>query len=352
MTTTETRPKVRLARGKVRGINAIANEHGIISAAAMDQRGSLKKAIAKARGGEVSDADLAEFKAIVTEVLTPYASAILMDPEYGLEAIRHRAPGTGVLLAYEKTGYDVSVKGRLPDLLDGWSVQRLVAAGADAIKILLYYDPDDDAQINRIKQAFIERIGAECRACDVPFFLEPLAYSDTVGDEKSLEFARVKPEKVRQYMDEFSRPEYGVDVLKVEVPVNMRYVEGARANTDGQVAYTRAEAQEYFRQAAAATRVPFIYLSAGVSDDVFRETLELAAEAGTPFAGVLCGRATWQDGIPIYGKDGPEALRAWLLDRGVANIQALNEVLNRGAKPWWDFYGGQDNIEEVDFVPA
>jgi tagatose 1,6-diphosphate aldolase len=348
----ETGSKVRLTRGKVRGINAVANEHGVITAAAMDQRGSLKKAIAKARGSDVTDADLAEFKALVTAELTPYASAILMDPEYGLEAITHRAPGVGVLLAYEKTGYDANVKGRLPDLLGEWSVRRLIAAGADAIKILLYYDADDDARINRIKQAFIERIGAECRAYDVPFFLEPLAYSDEIGDEKGFEFARAKPEKVRKYMAEFSLPHYGVDVLKVEVPVNMRYVEGTRANTDGQVAYTRAEARRLFREIAAASRVPFIYLSAGVTDEIFRETLELAAEADTPFSGVLCGRATWQDGIPVYATQGPEALRAWLRDRGVANIEALNAVVNRGAKPWWDFYGGKHNIEEIDSPPS
>ena len=93
--------------------------------------------------------------------------------------------------------------------------------------------------------------------------------------------------------------------------------------------------------------MPFIYLSAGVTDEVFRETLELAAEAGTPFSGVLCGRATWQDGIPVYAKQGADALRAWLEDRGVQNIQALNAVLAQGAQPWWNFYGGKDNIEVV-----
>jgi tagatose 1,6-diphosphate aldolase len=146
-------------------------------------------------------------------------------------------------------------------------------------------------------------------------------------------------------MREFSQPQYGVDVLKAEVPVNIRYVEGSRANLDNQVAYSREEAKEYFRKAAAESRVPFIYLSAGVTDEVFRETLELAAEAGTPFSGVLCGRATWQDGAPAYAKGGVQALRAWLSDRGVKNIQALNEVLARGARPWWDFYGGKENIE-------
>jgi tagatose 1,6-diphosphate aldolase len=345
---TQTQSKVRMSRGKFERLNAVADENGIIAAAAMDQRGSLKKAIEKAKGGEVSAAELAEFKALVTEVLTPHASAILMDPEYGLEAIKHRAKGTGVLLAYEKTGYDASVKGRLPDLLPEWSVRRLVEAGADAIKILLYYDPDDDEQINTIKQAFIERIGDECRANDVPFFLEPLAYSDEIGDEKGIEFARVKPGKVKRYMEEFSKPQYGVDVLKVEVPVNVRYVEQSVADHDGEYAYSREEAMHHFRDAASASQVPFIYLSAGVTDEVFRETLRLAAEAGTPFAGVLCGRATWQDGIPIYGREGTSGLRKWLEDRGVENIKALNEVLFQGAKPWWDFYGGKDQIEVFD----
>jgi len=348
MEPTKIQAKVRIPRGKFNGINAVADERGIIAAAAMDQRGSLRKAITKAKGSDATEAEVIEFKVLVTEVLTPYASAILLDPEYGLEAVKHRAKQAGVLLAYEKTGYDASIKGRLPDLLPEWSVRRLINAGANVIKILMYYDPDDTEQINTIKEAFIERVGAECHAYSVPFFLEVLAYSDEIGDESSLAFARVKPSKVKKYMREFSQPQYGVDVLKVEIPVNMRYVEGSKANPDGQVAYSRDEAKQHFSEAAAATRVPFIYLSAGVRDEVFLESLGLAAEADTPFSGVLCGRATWQDGVPIYGKSGATALRRWLEDQGVRNIQALNEVLKKGAKPWWDFYGGKDNIELVD----
>jgi tagatose 1,6-diphosphate aldolase len=341
--------KVTMTRGKFEGINACADDRGVIAAAAMDQRGSLQKAIAKGRGdgGQATDQDLSEFKTAVTKVLTRHASAILMDPEYGLEAIKSRAPGTGVLLAYEKTGYDVSVKGRLPDLLPEWSVRRLVEAGANAIKILLYYNPADDQAINTIKQAFIERIGAECAAVDVPFFLEPIAYDDELGDDKGIAFAKKKPDYVTRYMEEFSKPRYGVDVLKVEVPVNIKFVEGTRAFSGGQAAYTRQEAMEHFRSAASVATKPFIYLSAGVTDEIFRETLELAAEAGTNFSGVLCGRATWQDGIPVYAREGREALERWLSDRGVQNIQALNEVLAKGAKPWWSAYGGRENIEVI-----
>lgn len=339
--------KVKISRGKFERINRCADERGVIAAAAMDQRGSLQKAIGKARGGApVSAEEMTQFKTAVTKVLTRHASAILLDPEYGLPALEVRAPGTGVLLAYEKTGYDTSDDSRMPDLLPEWSVRRLVAAGADAIKVLLYYNPSHPPRINRAKQAFIERIGGECKAEDVPFFLEPICYNDALGDPKGLEFAKAKPAMVKAYMAEFSKPEYGVDVLKVEAPVNMDYVEGT-STFKGVKAYSRAEAMELFREAASVSQKPFIYLSAGVSDDVFRETLELAAEAGANFAGVLCGRATWQDGIPIFAREGVQALEAWLEDRGVKNIQALNEVLAAGAKPWWSMYGGRDNIEVV-----
>src|ERR1044071_1116435 len=92
--------------GKLAGMKAVANERGVIAAAAMDQRGSLQKALAKEKGGDVSDAMMEEFKSLVTEVLTKHASAILLDPEWGLPASRRRRKGSGLLLAYEKTGYD------------------------------------------------------------------------------------------------------------------------------------------------------------------------------------------------------------------------------------------------------
>jgi tagatose 1,6-diphosphate aldolase len=338
--------KIKISKGKFNGITACANDKGVISAAAMDQRGSLKKSIGKAMGHEATNDDLTNFKICVTEVLTPYASAILMDPEYGLPTLSHRAKGTGVLLAYEKTGYDAAMKGRLPDLLDQWSVCRLVEAGADAIKILLYYNPFDEKNITARKHAFIERIGAECKAYDIPFFLEPLAFDENY-DEKGLDFAKLKPNYVVKYMEEFSKERYGVDILKVEVPVNMKYVSGTNSFGGGDVAYTKEEAMKLFKEASDSATKPFIYLSAGVTDEVFRETIGLAGESGASFSGVLCGRATWQDGVPIFGKSGKDALMTWLKDRGVKNIQALNEVVSKYAKPWTTVYGGKENLEIV-----
>lgn len=325
-----------LSKGKFERIQACADDNGVIAAAAMDQRGSLRKAIAKARGADVSDVELTEFKTAVVKILTPHASAILIDTEYGLPALKAKAPRTGVLLAYEKSGYDTTAVGRLPDLLPELSVRRILEAGGDAVKILLYYNPEDDAKINTIKHAFIERVGAECAALEVPFFLEPIAYDDKLGE--GLELAKAKPRYVAKYMEEFSQDRYGVDVLKVELPFNIAYTSGT-LGFKGEEAYTRAQAIQQLKDTASAAGKPFIYLSAGVSDAVFRESLEMAAEAGVPFSGVLCGRATWQEGIPVYAKQGGKALEDWLSDQGVKNIQMLNEVLAKGAKPWWTHYG-------------
>ena len=327
-----------MTSGKLAGMKAVSNARGVIAAAAMDQRGSLKKALAKERGGEVGDRDMEEFKTLVTEVLTPHASAILLDPEWGLPASKRRAKNAGLLMAYEKTGYDKTGPGRLGDLLDDWSVRRIKEAGADCIKILLYYTPDDPQGINNKKHAWVERIGDECRANDIPFFLEFVGYEEG-ADEKGAEFARKKPDIVLGSMREFTKDRYGVDVMKVEVPVNMTYVEGARV-FGGTRAYTKPQAMDAFRKAADVATRPFIYLSAGVSNAEFTESLELAAEAGTRFSGVLCGRATWKDGIPIYAKQGAGAFRSWLEDQGVRNIENVNDHL-KPARPWFEFYGAK-----------
>jgi tagatose 1,6-diphosphate aldolase len=325
---------IKLTPGKLAGMKAVSNGRGVIAAAAMDQRGSLKKSLAREKGvADLPDSALVEFKELVTEVLTRHASAILLDPEFGLPASRRRN-GKGLLLAYEKTGYDAATPGHLPDLLDLWSVRRLKEAGADCIKILLYYTPFEKSAINDHKHAWVERIGDECRAHDIPFFLEFVGYDVHGDDEKGLGYARRKPDIVTGSMEEFGKAKYGVDVLKVEVPVQMEFVTGTRAYK-GEQAYTRAEALEHFRMAASSTHKPFIYLSAGVSNAVFIETLELAGESGTSFNGVLCGRATWKDGIPVYAKQGAKAFEEWLNTQGVENIENVNKAL-KAAHSWYE----------------
>ncbi len=326
---------MRVSEGKLKHLDSLSTASGIIAAAAMDQRGSLLKAIAAAKGVEkkaVTPEMMAEFKTAVAKALTPHASAILLDPEFGLDAAKARSGNAGLLLAYEQSGYDNTQPGRLPDLLPHVSAKRIKDWGADAVKILIYYTPFDNARVNDIKHTFIERIGAECVAHDIPFFLEFVGYDPHWDDEKGLRYAKIKPEIVARSMEEFSRSQYHVDVLKVEVPVNTQFVEGSVVFS-GEKAYSRTEALDHFRRAAAAAKKPFIYLSAGVSNQQFVESLQMATDAGTAFSGVLCGRATWKDGIPVYAQRGIKALEDWLAKDGVRNITAVNEAI-KGATPW------------------
>src|SRR6516165_2722563 len=200
-----------LSPGKLKHLKALSTKNAIIAAAAMDQRGSLKKAIASAKGVDqkaITSEMMSEFKTAVVRVLTPHASAILLDPEYGLDAAKARASNAGLLLAYEESGYDNTKPGRLPDLLPNVSVKRIVDWGANAVKILLYYTPFDDPQVNDIKHSFIERIGAECETYEIPFFLEFVGYDPKGGDEKGFEYAKAKPAIVTGAMAEFSKPHY------------------------------------------------------------------------------------------------------------------------------------------------
>lgn len=318
-----------LTAGKTKVMKNLMSQDGIIAALAIDQRGALKKMM-KALDFEPKAGDIERFKELVSEELTPYASSILLDPEYGLPASKVRAENSGLLIAYEKTGYDATVPGRLPDLLSVWSAKRIKEHGADAVKFLLYYDVDEDKEINEQKHAFVERIGSECAAEEMPFYLELLSYDANNADNGSKEFAKVKPHKVIEMMKEFSKPRYQVDVLKVEVPVNMKYVEGF---AKGEVVYTKEEAAKYFKEQSEATNLPFIFLSAGVSASLFQDTLRFAHDAGSTFNGVLCGRATWADGVKPFVTGDEAQVRDWLQTQGRKNIEELNEVLKVTATP-------------------
>lgn len=321
---------IKISQAKMDALNRLSNEKGLIEALAIDQRGSLKKMIAAASTMATGE-EIVDFKKVASQELTPYASAILLDPEYGLPATKVRDKNCGLLLAYEKTGYDTSTPGRMPDLLEDWSVARLKAAGADAIKFLLYYDPDEPAAINHLKHVFVERLGSECLGEDIPLFVEIVTYDTEITDSSSASFARVKPHKVLESMIEFSKPQYHIDVLKMEVPVNMNYVEGFAEN---EVVYSRKEALGYFQKQSELTELPFIFLSAGVSTKLFQETLEFAKEAGSKFSGVLCGRATWREGVKPFAAKGEAAGRDWFATQGKENIETLNEIVDRCGTSW------------------
>ena len=302
-------------------LKKLCDENGIISALAIDQRGALKHML----GNDISIQQIALFKALVSKHLTPFASSILLDPEYGWHAVKHKDTSCGLLMAYEKTGYDKNAPGRFPDLIDDVSVYRLKEKGADAVKLLIYVDVDESDDINDVKKAFVERVGAECHAEEIPFFLEILTYDSKVSDKK--EFANLKPYKVIEAMKQYSDPRFAVDVLKVEIPVDMNFVEGY----GDEVVYSQAEAKAHFKAQSDISHLPFIFLSAGVTPQLFQDTLMFAKEAGSRFNGVLCGRATWAGSTEHFKEQGKNAAEQWLKTDGVNNITKLNAVLKQTA---------------------
>lgn len=334
----------------------LADENGVIKAAAMDQRGSLVSRLSSACGiekGEVTDEMMEEFKEAVSDILTPYASAILLDPEWGLPGARARQEGTGLILSYEKSSasrkyaeiYSHSLPAKVKELMPNWTVRKSVVRGADAVKLLIYYHPDERVIYNEQKEAMVERVGAECSYNDIPFFLEFLGYGKDGGDWKNdPELARQKPDIVRRSIEEFSRDIYNVNVLKIEIPVNLKFVRGTNA-FQGEEVYDRAEALRHFANSARAANHPMIYLSASVDAPQMRESLRLANEGEVSWSGVLCGRATWQNGIKEYAENGVEGLRTLLKGGGVENITKMNQIINRGATPWYGAYGGKDAID-------
>nr|WP_275583093.1 tagatose 1,6-diphosphate aldolase [Mammaliicoccus sp. H-M34] len=310
----------------MKSLKKLTNNKGVITALAIDQRGALKRMM----GENISNTEISNFKELVSHELTPYASSILLDPEFGTDAANTKDSNCGLIMAYEKTGYDKKTPGRFPDLIPNCSVKNLKSKGTDAIKLLIYVDINESEEINSQKEAFVERVGSECASESLPFFLEILTYDDSIGDEKGKEFAKVKPYKVINAMRLYSESRFNVDVLKVEIPVNMKFVEGYTKN---EYVYTKEEAAEFFLEQSNVTNLPFIFLSAGVTSQLFLDTLNFAYKSGSKFNGVLCGRATWSDAAKAYVEDGIISSRNQLKSTCKNNIQELNKLVGEIATP-------------------
>lgn len=315
---------MKISNKKYERLKKLSNGNQVIAALAIDQRGAIERLVPSLEGEERTKV-IKKYKSAVAKELTKFSSSILLDPVYGLDAIEYIDSNAGLLLAYEVTGYRDD--NRLLSLIDGLSVKRIAELGADAVKILLYYDVDDTEENNDKKKAAIERVGDECLANDMPFFLEIITYDNKITDKK--EYAKVKPHKVNDAVKEFSDPKYNVDVLKLEVPIDINYVEGFSDD----FVMTKEEAKQAFLDQTNATDLPYIFLSAGVPMNLFTETLKFAKESGAQFHGVLCGRATWKDGIAEFLKSEQEGIN-WLQTQGKENITELNKVIEEVSTPW------------------
>ncbi len=306
-----------LTPGKWRGLNATSGSSASFSILAFDQRGNYRAMLP----ADATFEQAAHIKAEVVGALAPHVTAVLLDPVYGLEAALAMPGSCGLLMAVEKTGYAGSAQERRVDFIPGWDVALIRRMGASAVKLLVYYHPDAGAVTDDV-DAVVARIAAECRTHDIPLFVEPLSYSrDEAVKADSAEFAAQRPRIVIETARRLSR--LGVDVLKMEFPVNLAYEPDEAAWRSACEALSEASA------------VPWTLLSAGVDFPAYLRQVVVACESGA--SGFVGGRAIWKEAITM-----PPAQRAaFLAEEGARRVDQLRQVVERTGRRWTDFYAAR-----------
>jgi tagatose 1,6-diphosphate aldolase len=314
--------------GKRRGLQATSSGQGLFTILAFDHRGSLRRALCPEAPDTVSYADVVSFKLEVLGALAPRASGVLLDPIYGAaQAVAaDELPGrVGLLVAVEETGYTGDTTARRSYIVPGWGVAQIKRMGASAVKLLVYYHPDAE-EIAAAQEALVEQVADECRQHDLPLFLEPVSYSvDPDVPKSSATFARDRTRVVVETARRLSP--LGVDVLKLEFPVDVAY-------EPDEAAWRSA-----CRRVSEASPVPWALLSAGVDFHTFQRQVEIACQAGA--SGYLAGRAVWKEAVGLAG----EERTRFLQEEAARRLDLLAAIANREGRPWTEFYPPQSVSE-------
>lgn len=295
-----------LTLGKLRGIQQIANENGIFTILAMDHRGSLQRQLATHHGGQATYQDMAEFKTMMSRLLSPYASATLLDPEFG--AAQTIAAGAlsghrGLLVSLEATGYEGGSMARKSGFLANWSVEKTKRMGASAVKMLLYYN--EKSSTAAAQEAFVKQAVAECREHDIPFLLETVTYN--IGEDE---------DKGTQVIESARRlAPLGMDIYKAEFPGTLEQ------SGDELLTNCRLLTE-------SVGDLPWVLLTAGVDWEAFRRQAEIAMRGGA--SGFLAGRAIWKECTTMS----PTDREAFVRETAVARFKELVSITERDATPW------------------
>jgi len=311
---------LKFSIGKIRGLQQVADEYGTFTVLAMDHRESFKKMLQP--DGAVSYEETVARKVEMCSLLAPYASAVLLDPIYGAaQCLQQGAlPGSkGLLVSIEESGYGGGKESRVTRLLADWSVKKIKLMGASAVKILVYYRPDLK-ELARRQLAVVKEVAEDCQKWDIPFFVEPVSYP--IGDEVNNPalFARHKPGIVLETARQMTS--LPIDVLKTEFPADMRYEKD------------QTTLLRLCGELDAASRTPWVLLSAGVDFETFAAQVEIACQAGA--SGFLGGRAIWQEAMPM--KDAA-AREAFYKNTVTPRLQRLSEIVHKNGRPWYKKYG-------------
>ena len=299
------------------------HKHNKVFGIAIDAGSGLKQALKDARKAFYQENDLETFKKLIITSLGQYATTILIDSEFGPHLISKYPKQCSPMMAFEADVYHISDEDRITKLPDNIKVSDFSRLGYKVLKFFMYYAPNDNIEINEQKQKIIENIGKECVKNNISFLMEPLVY-DPIKRPGSLDYAYLKPQLVENATKTFSNPKFNINYLKVEVPVDLSFVEGF-----GDPIIKQKEAIKFFKDASiAASGIPLLYLSAGVSFEWFKASLKMAVKAEVDCSGFMCGRAIWSEAIKVFGEQGEEGLNSWLNTTGQNRLNELISLFN------------------------
>jgi tagatose 1,6-diphosphate aldolase len=311
--------------GKLRGLQQLADSKGIMTMCAIDHRGALKRALNEKNPATVSYQDIVDFKLDLCQAVAPFASAILLDPEYGAgQAIAAGVlpASKGLLVSIEKTGYSGDSTARITELLPGWSVKKAKRMGASAVKLLIYFRPDlKDVASKQLD--LVARLADQCLEEDIAFLVEPVSYPVEEGGTSSQKFAERKPGLVIETARQITA--LPIDVLKAEFPAGIKFEEDEE------------KLLGLCQELNQASRLPWVLLSAGVDFDSFQKQVEIACKAGA--SGFLAGRALWQEGAQIRSRD--ERMN-FFQNTAAPRLQKLAEIADSYGKPWYSRLGAEN----------
>lgn len=320
-----------LTPGKLRGLQRISNPNGTLTMVATDQNSSMIKMMKEATKREPTYAEIADAKVMLSRALSPHCSGLLVDGYYGYASTvaAFAVPGsTGLLIRVEKSGGGKNDAGApIGEVEPGWGVAKIKRCGADAVKLLAQFEPDEFDSAER-NFDFTRQIHDACIQHDILFLLEPLHFPYKVnGVEQSKEavVAR-KPRTVIETAKYLSRY---CDVYKAEFPGTL--------GVDSE-----SQLMDNLKKLNDACVKPWVLLSAGVDYDKYKKQVEMAVKAGA--SGVLGGRAFWKE---FFTYPTPAERQKFAESECVRRVKETDAIVKTGT-PWFAKYGlTMDQLHEL-----
>jgi tagatose-1,6-bisphosphate aldolase len=288
----------------------IAASDGTFAIVAMDQRNSLRRMLAAA-GRSQEPEDLRRLKADVAGALMPSATGILLDPDYGVPALRDSegADGCGLLVAAEPAERGDHRGEPRSSRLPAQDARWVRDMGGDSLKFLVQMRPDRPSgagEPDLVTEVLdvVREVVEDCRAAGVPSVIENLVYQLPGEDSLAAEHRSDLVVASARLLDDLQP-----DLLKLEYPGS----------------------PQACRRLADVISGPWAVLSAGVGFEEFRDVLRISCDEGGA-SGFIAGRAIWKEAV---GMEGDERT-AFLRDVARPRLEACIDVIDGRARPWQD----------------